>query len=487
MIDGAWHTQTAAVARHPAIAELGRDATEQRRVEAFARDLSAWLVGAPAEDLAPLPRVVTALGGVPLRDARLLCRGLPLLAIEAGARATAELWPWLAEALAAEPPEPPPPEDGEGEDGGSGEGDEGEDEGDEDEGEDDAEDGVASLLAALSGGDADDPDVDRLAARLAEAEDPAEAALEALGPVGDRAFEGAQEAEGLARQLEALVPQVGWSDAPGRLQATLVTKLDALVELLDKLPALRRIADALGRMEEGAARSGHQGGGEEVTGVHLGGEVRSALPSELALLATEDTEDLFYQRLVEHRLVSLELSGAGVHGVGAERRGPVLACIDTSGSMAGAPEAAAKALVLATCRRVLPQGRVVHLLLFGGRDEATELRLKRGRGGLEHLLDFLALSFDGGTDFDTPLARALELLDEADLSKADVLVVTDGHARASKRIVEDVAEARRRRGVRVWSVVLGSGRTDGVAPFSDEVWTLGLNGEGEAALTKITH
>ena len=108
------------------------------------------------------------------------------------------------------------------------------------------------------------------------------------------------------------------------------------------------------------------------------GEVATALPGELALLGDEDTEDLFYQRLLDRRLVSLELTGAGDEGVAmGDRRGPVIACIDTSASMEGAPELAAKALVLAVCRKVIPKGRVVHLILFGGPGERTRRKTER--------------------------------------------------------------------------------------------------------------
>jgi uncharacterized protein with von Willebrand factor type A (vWA) domain len=197
------------------------------------------------------------------------------------------------------------------------------------------------------------------------------------------------------------------------------------------------------------------------------------LPAELALLGDADTEDLFYQRLIERRLVSLELVGVGDEGVAqGDRRGPVIACIDTSASMEGAPEFAAKALVLAICRKVIPKGRVVHLILFGGPGERTELRLRRGLGGLEGMLAFLQRSFHSGTDFDGPLLRAMDLLDEGELDTADVLVVTDGLCRAGPEVVDRVRQVRDKRGVRIWSVVFGHGDTRGVDPFSDEVWKI---------------
>jgi uncharacterized protein with von Willebrand factor type A (vWA) domain len=411
--------------------------------------------------------------------------------------------------------------------GGSGEGDEsGEDEGDangEAEDDGDAEEGEADGEDDSEGGDdaesADDdaldpldvleslaemgpiadPELDALAERLREAMggdegsgeagqetvDIASAAADLLAEagVGQAAAEGALQTDRVARHLERFLPGVGWSAAPGALEHTLLTQLDGLVTLLEKLDDLKELADALGRMEEPTRERGLlEGGREEVVGVHLGGEVSHALPSELALLADPETEDLFYQRLTEHRLISLELTGEGDQGASAgDKRGPVIACIDTSGSMQGAPELAAKALVLAVCRRVLPRNRTVHLILFGGQGERTELRLKRGRGGLEALLEFLQASFHSGTDFDGPLLRAMDLLEERELLRADILVVTDGLCRASRAVIERVVDVRDATGARVWSVVLGRSDTRGVEPFSHEVLTLDPDAAAQAS------
>jgi uncharacterized protein with von Willebrand factor type A (vWA) domain len=165
------------------------------------------------------------------------------------------------------------------------------------------------------------------------------------------------------------------------------------------------------------------------------------------------------------------MDGGGLYGEGAgDRRGPVIACVDTSGSMEGQPELLAKAFVLALARKL--RNRALHLLLFGGPSQTTELRLGRGREGLRAFLTFLGRAFRAGTDFDTPLRRAVELLDERDLSAADVLVITDGLGRASADVVRAVNSARARRGVRVWSVLVGAGQAAMVEPFSDVVWSL---------------
>jgi uncharacterized protein with von Willebrand factor type A (vWA) domain len=475
--------QVDVVIRHPKVIDLGRNDDEQRRVDAFARDLARWLVGIPRSELGPLARVVTVVAQREFRDTRALCRDRPLLAVEAAARATAILWPLLRGPLEEEEEDPPEQEEEEEQEqpaaGGGIAPDEAEsEEEEEEEGQSNAED----LIKALAEIDAvDDPELESLIQQLqdkmGDGADPVDLGAEAadmLEGAAEAATEGALQTDRVARYLEHFVPGIGWSNAPGQLEIVLLERLRGLTALLEQLDDLRKLADHLGRLEDATRKKGPQyGGREEVTGVRFSGDVANALPSELGLLGDPDTEDLFYQRYSEKRLLSLELKGTGDDGTTmGDKRGPIIACIDTSASMEGAPELAAKALVLAVCRKVIPKGRRVHLILFGGPGERTEIRLRRGLGGLEGLLDFLEMSFHSGTDFDGPLLRALDLLEEADLTAADILVVTDGLCRAAPEVVDRVAQARETRGVRVWSVVLGRRDVRGVAPFSDEVWQL---------------
>lgn len=290
-------------------------------------------------------------------------------------------------------------------------------------------------------------------------------------------MDAALDAERLTRRLDGLLPGAGWSRAAGSLERSLLANLDTLATLLARAPELAKIAALIGRSEAAdRERGAADGGSEEVVGVRYSGEVSRALPSELALLADPETEDLFYQRWVERQLLALELSGAGLDGVASPaERGPVIAAIDTSGSMEGAPELAAKALVLALAKRLLPQGRVLHLLLFGAEGQRTELLLRRRHLPLEPLLAFLAQRFQAGTDFDAPLLRALELTAERHLQGADVLVVTDGLCRATAAVIDAVQRTRDATGLRVWSVVLGGRDLSGVAPFSDTVWRFDPN------------
>lgn len=287
----------------------------------------------------------------------------------------------------------------------------------------------------------------------------------------------------LLDELSQMLPDLGWGFGRGHLERALLADMERFTALLKRSDALKRIAEELGRLEQSqrARPSPPRGGRDAVVGVRMGGGLAEVLPTELALLSAPATEDLFYQRYVDHRLLSLEFDGA-MHGEGRQGgEGPVIACIDTSGSMSGTPEVIAKALVLAVMRRVLPKGRRVRLMLFGGPGDFQDRDIGRGPAAMQHFLDFLAMRFDAGTDFDGPLERALDLLAEERYDRADVLLVTDGHARASHAVVERVRALRRELGFEVVSVVIGGDRR-GVAGFSDRVWTIPAS---EGALGRI--
>ncbi len=271
-----------------------------------------------------------------------------------------------------------------------------------------------------------------------------------------------------------LLPGLGWDYSVGELRDTLRLDLAGLAELMERLPELRRIVDELGRIEatQHTRRRSDGGGRESVVGARIGGELSDVLPCELGLLATPDTEDLFYQRMTEHRLLSLELVGVTLETTRvAAHRGPAIACIDTSGSMQGAPEAVAKAIVLAAARRLARERRPLYLILFGGPGAASELEILPGRPGIQGLLAFLRMGFHAGTDYDTPLRRALELLRTPTFARADVLIVTDGLCRASARVTHEVAEAKQSAKARVLGVVIGL-ETAGLEDFADQLWRI---------------
>ncbi len=169
----------------------------------------------------------------------------------------------------------------------------------------------------------------------------------------------------------------------------------------------------------------------EVYGTHHSDDLQRLLPSELLNLEDEELEMLFYGKLLEKNLQCYELSGVTFKNgeeieATKKRTGPVVACLDTSGSMSGAPILKAKALLLAIANILQKEDRVLYVMLFGDAGQISEFEMTSSTL-IKDLLLFLQGSFNGGTNFEQPLRRALDLIEGyQDYLKADVLMISDG-------------------------------------------------------------
>lgn len=152
----------------------------------------------------------------------------------------------------------------------------------------------------------------------------------------------------------------------------------------------------------------------------------------------------------------------------AAEDGPLILCLDTSGSMAGARETVAKAVALEAARSARRARRRCLLYAFGGPGDLRQLELDPSSArGASDLLSFLRCSFGGGTDADAPLEAALQRLEESEWAAADVLMVTDGEIPPPNEVVAArLARAKEELGLQVHGLLVGSravARTDSAA------------------------
>lgn len=213
----------------------------------------------------------------------------------------------------------------------------------------------------------------------------------------------------------------------------------------------------------------------EVHGTHRSDDLVRLLPRELVNLEDEDLETLFYARLLEKNLLTYELQGVTFHDEEHEdtqqkRTGPVVACLDTSGSMSGEPLKKARAALLAIANILKREGRSLHVLLFGGSGEVHEFVMESGEN-IAGLLRFLSGGFGGGTDFETPLNHALGVIEgQESFVKADILMLSDGDCQLSEAFAQSFKERKSRADCMVYSVLCNGVRVED--NFSDEVLTL---------------
>jgi uncharacterized protein with von Willebrand factor type A (vWA) domain len=188
--------------------------------------------------------------------------------------------------------------------------------------------------------------------------------------------------------------------------------------------------------------------------------------AERTLLAYEDDD-----HLQEVRQSSAPVLRPSPRPAPAQRleMGPLLICVDTSGSMRGGAEAVAKAVVLEAVRSAHGQGRACHVFAFGGPDEVLEMALGVDVEGVDRLARFLGQSFGGGTDIGAPLERAIARLEQAEWRLADLLIASDGEFGATPALAERLHAVRSGQGLRVQGILIGDRETIGLLELADDI------------------
>ena len=213
----------------------------------------------------------------------------------------------------------------------------------------------------------------------------------------------------------------------------------------------------------------------EVHGTQRSDDLMRLLPSELVHLEDDTLETLFYAHLLEKNLLTYQLSGSSfINGeqteIQRQRTGPVVACLDTSGSMQGNPLLKAKALLLAITNILQKEDRSLHVLLFGASGEIREFSMV-GQNNAVGLLQFLQQGFGGGTDFETPLRHALNIIrQQSCYQKADVLMISDGDCHLSEAFTTQLQAQKQQLDCSIYSVLCAGSRVEDC--FSDDVVVL---------------
>ena len=301
-------------------------------------------------------------------------------------------------------------------------------------------------------------------------------------PAVDKLDKAAKAFEGLDLEDLADGPE-GFDLTRGLWQQTGWKELDSLRKKLQDLRELRDMVRSLGRgsgrgplrraprqrerqnFPMGLVRSPMEP--EQTSGLCRSDDLSRMMPSEMVLLASKSPQArlLHFARRAERTLLSYERVGwaeepavtvEGFETRPAAESGPIIVCLDTSGSMMGARETVAKAMVLECMRQSRSQQRACYLYSFSGPGDCQELELKLNSSGLYGLLEFLTGSFHGGTDVDEPFNRALARLNEAEWSNADILLVTDGEiAPPEQSIIDSLNLAKEELGLKVHGLLVG--------------------------------
>ena len=101
-------------------------------------------------------------------------------------------------------------------------------------------------------------------------------------------------------------------------------------------------------------------------------------------------------------------------------KGPMIVCLDTSGSMTGKPERMANSLLIKLIEIAELQNRECFLITFSVSTKTIDIRRDRLK-----LMEFFSHPFTGDTDATQMLKDTFRMLDENRYMNADVLLISD--------------------------------------------------------------
>jgi von willebrand factor, type A len=312
-------------------------------------------------------------------------------------------------------------------------------------------------------------------------------------------YEKIEKFKKIFERLKSFTKNFGrlWNLAQGELNDNGFDILEKYAELLQDDEGLTALAEMIGRHHEEEQKfhkelrakvvvetvynpePAYKG---EIAGLRLSDSLLDALPSELALYNNLSTRQIFkmkyaqkqllsysYTRNIEYKKTHEELEEVEV-GETIEHKGPMIICVDTSGSMHGTPERVAKTVAFALAQKSLEEERGCYLISFSTGIETMDLSSFNSIDGITNLVKFLRMSFNGGTDANPALNHSVKLLEEKEWKNADVLMISDFVMGTLDSELEEKIKVQQKQKCRFVSLAVTSGGNNAVISTFDKNW-----------------
>lgn len=302
----------------------------------------------------------------------------------------------------------------------------------------------------------------------------------------------------LEKLLSPFINDLGrlWDLSEGVFKTSGFEILNQFAKLLEQDESLQELAKVLGRQNRAQAsfekelrdkvvvntewnpKPAYRG---EINGLRYSNDISSVLPAELALLRNPATKKLFQLKFAQKQLLSFDYQNDVPESVSRteseevsvekkEPKGPIIICVDTSGSMHGMPENIAKTITFALSKIAIEEERKCYLISFSTGIETLDLSdFKKGES-LQKLVHFLEMSFNGGTDASPALQHAVEMLQTDGYKNADVLMISDFVMGNLPSNLVDSIHAEKEKNTEFYSLVIGTSGNQSTIDCFDHNW-----------------
>lgn len=245
----------------------------------------------------------------------------------------------------------------------------------------------------------------------------------------------------------------GWGDEEGYLRPKDPKESLQIQKILIKKPNIMKIAQLAGKFHSLLCLKQRQKVyymQEEITDIHQSNEINRMIPNEFINLAIPELMPIFYQRLTNQSLLTYELSGMDSKG-----EGPIVICIDISGSMGGDRDTWAKAVAIALIQLAKKDSRDAIVIPFDSSVHKS-FDFPSDNFQLKTLVQMAGYFTGGGTNFDPPITEAMDYIQKKDRFKdADIIFISDGDGQLSIELKEEFKTFKDASNCSMYSIIIG--------------------------------
>lgn len=223
---------------------------------------------------------------------------------------------------------------------------------------------------------------------------------------------------------------------------------------------------------------------QDTRGITRSDDITRMLPAEAMLLIHPTLRYLWHAKRVERSLSCYLVEGLlssyqEIESVEMKEksktpqqkklnRGPIILCVDTSGSMHGLPEIIAKAISLEALRVAISENRKCFVISFSGPKQIKDHELELSETGLSDFMEFLLYSFHGGTDISGPLKLAISKIGSSNWERSDILILSDGEFPLDTELANEINKTKEKLKLRVHGVLIGNDESVALQKLCDQ-------------------
>ena len=294
-------------------------------------------------------------------------------------------------------------------------------------------------------------------------------------------------AEEEVAEISEMIDQWGFDSGKNNVRIPFGSKRKA-AERIRHSAKLKDLADLIGKLKDSAMRDQkHKSkmGATAIKTVTTGNKVEGILPSEKLKLGHETTKKDFYRKYNQKELLVYEYENTN-----KKNKGPMIVCVDTSGSMDETREKWSKAMAVALLEVAQTQKRNFACILFDTKIQGVYI-IEKGEMDPNKVVDIAENFSGGGTDFVAPLNKALDIIKDNKFKGADIVFITDGDCGIPDDFVKKFNRTKEEKDFQCMSVLIdfggGSRSKKTLELFSDDVLQVSKIAELTSGESEIAH